>query len=69
MEQTKTDAWVSVKMFCPHCGTMNVGYKDQNGRCRFQCSRCTAVMVCVRKNRRHDQIEITVPKESERMNV
>ncbi len=69
MVEKKKSSWTVVQMYCPNCGTLNVGYKDQNERYRFRCKRCEVVMVRSYKNRRQDLIEITVPKGADRLIV
>ena len=69
MAKKEFNAWTAVQMYCPNCGTMSVGYKDEEGKCHFQCERCSVVMVRSYKNRRHDLIEITVPQGRERLSV
>lgn len=65
--QEKKNTWTVVQMYCPNCGTLNVGYKDQEGRNHFQCKKCTVVMVRSYKNRRHDIIELTIPQGLDRV--
>ncbi len=67
MVQKESNAWTVVKIYCPNCGTLNVGYQDENGRHRFQCKYCGVVMVRSYKNRRHDLIEVTLPKDADRL--
>lgn len=69
MAQKTLGAQTIVKMHCPNCGVLSVGYRDTEGRCHFQCKKCSVVMVRTYKNRRHDMIEITVPQGRERLSV
>ena len=69
MAREKIVLWATVQMYCPNCGTLNVGYEDSNGKHRFQCKRCAVVMVRSYKNRRHDLIELTVPQEKGRLSI
>ena len=59
MPEKEMCSWTEVQMFCPNCGTLNVGYKDQEGKYRFRCKRCGVVMLRSYKNRRQDVIEVT----------
>ena len=61
MPKKEMGSWTAVQMYCPNCGTLNVGYKDQEGKYRFRCKRCTVVLLRSYKNRRQDVIEITLP--------
>ena len=66
MIQNKSSLWTVVQMYCPNCGTLNVGYTNEDGRSRFQCQRCQIIMVRSYKNRRHDLIEVMLPKGAQR---
>lgn len=61
MNQNNRKCWETVSMYCPNCATLNTGYKDEEGKVKFQCNRCKMVMVRMYKNRRHDIIEVTIP--------
>lgn len=41
--------------------------QDAEGKSYFKCKRCTLSMIRSYKNRRHDNIEITIPKGLARM--
>ena len=45
MPKKEMGSWTAVQMYCPNCGTLNVGYKDQEGKYRFRCKRCTVVLL------------------------
>jgi len=67
MIQRELNTWTVVQMYCPSCGTLSTGYRDQNGSHRFQCQHCGVVMVRSYKSRRQDLIEVTLPKGTERL--
>ena len=67
MPEKEMGSWTAVQMYCPNCGTLNVGYKDQEGKYRVRCKRCTVVLLRSYKNRRQDVIEVTLPKGSNRL--
>ena len=37
MNQNNRRTWETVSMYCPNCATLNTGYKDEEGRVKFQC--------------------------------
>ena len=67
MVQRELNTWTVVQMYCPNCGTLSTGYRDQNGKHQFQCKRCGVAMVRSYKSRRQDLIEVTLPKGAERL--
>lgn len=67
MPEKEMGSWTAVQMYCPNCGTLNVGYKNQEGKYRVRCKRCTVVLLRSYKNRRQDVIEITLPKGTDRL--
>ena len=69
MAQNKLTSWTAYQMYCPNCGTLSVGYKDAEGKCHFQCERCSVVMIRSNKSRRQDLIEIIASQGRERLSV
>lgn len=67
MAEKKNGSWNMVQMYCPNCGTLNVGYKGKDGKHCFRCQQCAVVMIRSYKNRRQDLIEVTVPKGTDRL--
>lgn len=67
MVQRELNTWTVVQMYCPNCGTLSIGYRDQNGKHRFQCKRCGVAMVRSHKSRRQDLIEVTIPRDADRL--
>ena len=63
----KENTWTAVQMYCPNCGTLSTGYQDESRKHRFQCKYCGVAMVRSYKNRRHDLIEVTLPKDADRL--
>lgn len=41
MQEKEIGSWTAVQMYCPNCGTLNVGYQAQEGKYRFRCKRCS----------------------------
>ena len=60
----KKNYWETVKIYCPNCGTLNFGYKNDLGNSKFQCSKCSLVMLRSYKSRRKDIVELSIPKGS-----
>ena len=67
MVQRELNTWTVVQMYCPNCGTLSTGYRDQNGKHRFQCKRCGVAMVRSYKSRRLDLVEVTIPRDANRL--
>ena len=67
MVQRELNTWTVVQIYCPNCGTLSTGYRDQNDKHRFQCKRCGVAMVRSYTSRRQDLIEVTLPKGAERL--
>ena len=61
------DEWTTVPMYCPNCGTLNNGYKNSEGKIKYECPQCGLVMVRTYKNRRHDLLDITIPEGMARL--
>jgi predicted RNA-binding Zn-ribbon protein involved in translation (DUF1610 family) len=61
------ELWTTVPMYCPNCGTINDGYRNSEGKIKYECPRCGLVMVRTYKNRRHDLLEITIPEGMARL--
>lgn len=58
-------------MYCPQCGTLNIGYEDENGKICYECKnpRCRLVFVRIPKSRRHESVDLyrkSACKEGER---
>ena len=60
--QNNIGLWTSIPMYCPNCGELNDGYQKDDGKVRYECRRCALQMIRSYKNRRHDLIELTIPK-------
>lgn len=52
----------SVQIFCPNCGTLNIGQSLENGKHQFRCERCRVMMIRSHHSRRHNTIELIAPK-------
>lgn len=67
MVQRELNTWTVVQMYRPNCGTLSTGYRDQNGKHRFQCKRSGVSMVRSYKSRCQDLIEVTIPRDADRL--
>ncbi len=54
--------WKAFNWFCPNCGKPVIGYKNKKESIKLSCEHCKIVMVRTIKGRRHDTIEIYVPR-------
>ncbi len=61
------DTWKPVPMYCPNCGKLNIGYKNEENKIRYECQTCKVVFVRIQKGRRHDTIEMYAPAGVERL--
>lgn len=61
------DIWEPVSWYCPNCGILIIGSKNQNGDIKVVCDRCSTVMVRKIKSKRHDTIDLYAPKGQERI--
>lgn len=52
------EQWMPVSLFCPHCGTVNMGYRNADERIRYECKHCGTVFVRSKLGRRHEAIDI-----------
>lgn len=55
------ERWNPYPIFCPNCGKINYGYKNTDGKIKYECSKCMIKFVRVQKSRRHDTIDIYAP--------
>ena len=49
-------------MCCSNCGELLYGYRNDEGKIKYECKRCGAVTVRVPKGRRHDKIDLYAPE-------
>lgn len=61
------DKWTPVPMHCPNCGEINIGYRNEENKIRYECQLCKVVLVRTQKGRRHDTIEMYAPTGEERL--
>lgn len=54
----KHDTWTPVPMYCSNCGKLNYGYRNDDGKIKYECDKCKVVFVRVQKGRRHDTIDM-----------
>ncbi len=66
MDQRK-DYWIPVPLYCPNCGNLSEGYRNAEGKIKYECNRCKLVMVRSYKNRRQDLLELFIPQGMERI--
>lgn len=48
-------------MYCSNCGKLNYGYRNDDGKIKYECDKCKVVFVRVQKGRRHDTIDMNKP--------
>ncbi len=53
--------WTCLPIYCPNCGQLNYGCKDAKERIRYECNRCTLVMIRVIKTRRQENLMLFLP--------
>lgn len=58
---SKTDLSI-IQIYCPNCGTLNIGQTLENGEHHFRCDNCRVMMVRSHHSRRHNTIELIVSK-------
>ncbi len=63
----KSEDWFPVPMYCPNCGILNYGYRNNEGKIRYECTGCQTVLIRVQQGRRHDTIDAYAPIEYVRM--
>lgn len=51
-----------IQIYCPNCGTLNIGHPLDNGEHHFRCEKCRVMMVRSHRSRRHNTIELIIPK-------
>lgn len=51
-----------VQIYCPNCGTLNVGQLLDNGEHHFRCENCRVMIVRSHHSRRHNTIQLIEPK-------
>lgn len=57
------EQWMPVSLFCPHCGTVNTGYRNTEEKIRYECKHCGTVFVRSKRGRRHEAIDIYLQQE------
>lgn len=62
----KKDEWTPMPMYCANCGQLNYGYRNEDGKIKYECTKCKVVAVKVQKSRRHDRIDMYIPVGQER---
>lgn len=61
MDQNK-DKWAEIQMYCPKCGTLNIGFRNEGNMLRYECKNCKVAIVRTYKSRRHEVFELLIPK-------
>lgn len=56
------DNWTPIPMYCSNCGALLYGYRNDEGKIKYECKRCGTVAVRVQKGRRHDKIDLYAPE-------
>ena len=67
--QEKQEQWTSYSWYCPNCGTLVTGYRNEQGSVKAQCRKCRSFMVRTMKSRRCDTITIYPMKETQKRYV
>ena len=57
----KHDTWTPIPMYCSNCGKLNYGYRNEDGKIKYEFDKCKVVFVRVQKGRRHDTIDMYAP--------
>ena len=52
----------TIPMYCSNCGELLYGYRNDEGKIKYECKRCGTVAVRVQKGRRHDKIDLYAPE-------
>ena len=52
----------AMEMYCSNCGELLYGYRNDEGKIKYECKRCGTVAVRVQKGRRHDKIDLYAPE-------
>ena len=56
------DNWTPIPMYYSNCGALLYGYRNDEGKIKYECKRCGTVAVRVQKGRRHDKIDLYAPE-------
>ncbi len=55
----------AVKVMCNNCFHLTMGYSDETGTIKYQCSRCGTITVSRPMGRRHIRLDVYAPKGQE----
>ena len=53
--------WKLAMMYCPNCGHLVMGYRNEDGIAKMECPVCKLCMVSKQKSRRHETLDIYAP--------
>lgn len=56
---------VPVRRYCPNCGNLASGGRDEDGVAKLTCRRCGTVFTSKLKSRRHDRLDVYAPRGEE----
>ena len=56
------DNWTPIPMYCSNCGELLYGYRNDEGKIKYECKRCGTVTVRVQKRCRHNKIDLYAPE-------
>lgn len=59
--------WTPVAMYCSNCGHLIYGYRNEEGKIKYECSKCKVIAIRIQKGRRHDRIDVYAPEGAERL--
>lgn len=52
------DSWKPIRWYCVNCGTLVMGYMNEDGAVKATCPHCEAVMVMRHKSPTRDTIDV-----------
>ena len=56
---------VPVRRYCPNCGNLASGGRDEDGVAKLTCRVCGTAFISKLKSRRHDRLDVYAPRGEE----
>ncbi len=53
--------WKPTMMYCPNCGNLVVGSRNDKGMAKLKCRVCCLSIVSKQKTRRHETVDLYAP--------
>lgn len=53
-----SNKWSQEKMYCPNCGKIVVGYKNESDIIKMRCDYCGVILISKHKSRRRIDIQV-----------